>query len=364
MASASSLREPIEKAYETLGEIKRSDLLIQFDEWIKPLEKTLKLFREGGFGTIDEFCYLTRNKRSGEVSDLKKVLRLAFALNRPENKYAESDYYPFIQKLFADDLQTLRDDVVVISFNYDPYLEWLLYRAVQTRIEAISMVGTPFGGMATAVTSGFIDRSIERISRDDGFCLLKLHGTVAWPATLQKGVRAMPDCDWNVFYGERCLQSLTSKEHGQSAPPILFPWETLGQKSAFALTDSEHEPGIKAGGYTGGNVDLHDLFQTIWGRAKAEVLAANRISFIGISMHEYIHAGFRVLFEGKNTPIDLVVADSTCVGDQHGRMIRNPVNPRSVESRVQKLLDDVCPNSKRQTERVRSSFREFIANEL
>jgi hypothetical protein len=38
----------------------------------------------------------------------------------PEEHFEQSEYYSFIQALFKDDQTSLRDDIVVLTYNYDP----------------------------------------------------------------------------------------------------------------------------------------------------------------------------------------------------------------------------------------------------
>jgi hypothetical protein len=114
------------KIAETLPEqTLDGDLYKQYNEWIQPAEEALRLFREGAFATIDEFCKLSGQKLQYEVQHLRKILRLALSIQNPESQYEKSDYYRFVQKLFKGDLVDVREDVVVLSFNYDVYLEFL-----------------------------------------------------------------------------------------------------------------------------------------------------------------------------------------------------------------------------------------------
>src|ERR1017187_4762929 len=109
-------------------------------------------------------------------SQLKRVLRLALSVHNPEDHYEKSDYYGLVQRLFRANLVDLREDVVVLSFNYDAYLEFLVQRAVRVREQVTK------GKSQTALdllTSGFSNRNIQEIENTDGFCLLKLHGAVA-----------------------------------------------------------------------------------------------------------------------------------------------------------------------------------------
>ena len=82
-------------------------------------------------------------------------------------------------------------------------------------------------------------------------------------------------------------------------PPILFPWEImnemgLAEKDTFPIQSS---PG------------LHSLFRGIWEKARSEVLAADRISFVGLSMHPFLLDGLKYLFNGKEGKPEICVAN-------------------------------------------------------
>ena len=65
---------------------------------------------------------------------MKRLTRLGLSLHNPEEKFHESDYYPFIQRLFDEQtLYSLKPNTTVISFNYDCYLEYLLLKAQAIR---------------------------------------------------------------------------------------------------------------------------------------------------------------------------------------------------------------------------------------
>jgi hypothetical protein len=59
-------------ALANAGDSSKILLVKQFDDWIKPVEKALQLFREGDFASVDEFCRLAWTKLQNEVSLLKK----------------------------------------------------------------------------------------------------------------------------------------------------------------------------------------------------------------------------------------------------------------------------------------------------
>jgi len=147
-----------------------------------------------------------RDTKPSEVANLKKVLRLVLGLHNPENEFTKSDYYPFIQRLFVDDLRSLRDDITIISFNYDIYLEWLLLRAFQTRGAAYG--DSPEGALnvnqsvVARITSGFSGSSsaLKALTEGDGFRLLKLHGMIAWPQSATvNGESPVPSCSLIIF---------------------------------------------------------------------------------------------------------------------------------------------------------------------
>src|SRR4051794_20017203 len=115
------------------------------------------------------------------TSMLKRAMRFALCLHNPEKQFHKSDYYPFLQRLFVADEPKLRDDVSILSFNNDPYLEFLVGRALDHRWRAYNG-GTKFAPLSlrNTVESGMLDPKAD-ITQESGFCILKLHGSVAQP---------------------------------------------------------------------------------------------------------------------------------------------------------------------------------------
>jgi 2-succinyl-5-enolpyruvyl-6-hydroxy-3-cyclohexene-1-carboxylate synthase len=111
-------RDRVTKALETsqewrnIGAQEREQITQQLNNWTEPLKSTIELFRNGCFGTVDEYCNLAKNARATEVAQLKKLLRLVLAFNHPEENWLDSDYYRFIQQVFDEDLHSLRKDIV------------------------------------------------------------------------------------------------------------------------------------------------------------------------------------------------------------------------------------------------------------
>jgi hypothetical protein len=172
-------------------------------------------------------------------------------------------------------------------------------------------------------------------------CLLQLHGMIAWPkrSDAERGV-AFDD----IFYPR--LKERITKLHSGTPPPIVFPWEIIDEKgkfrakSAFCLQESCDENGRRPGDYEGQH-DLHDLFVAIWTRARSEILAATKISFVGLSMHDFLEPAFRFLFQGKKTNARIVFANKELerfrsVDEAYG-------NPRSPVCKVRRLLKRIWP---------------------
>jgi hypothetical protein len=99
-------------------------------DWFSSLSKPIRLFREGGFGTIDEFSFLAGTAHPKEVREMKQLVGAILALHNPEGSFGlsseevlsgfeSSDYYPFIQRLFREK-DEIRNDLAVLTYNYDP----------------------------------------------------------------------------------------------------------------------------------------------------------------------------------------------------------------------------------------------------
>lgn len=349
------------------GEIER-----MFNEWYESSAASLALFRKGGFGTIDEFCYHARHSKHDEVQKLKNVLRFALGIHDPEVHFNLSDYYTLLQKLFlTESLSTLRDDIVILSFNYDPYLEWLLIRALEVRMAQLDGKRKEFHIAASKVTSGFYGGKggLHTLIEDDGFCVLKLHGIIAWPGESgdEQPKKHNPFVSFNdIFTGNVAVRTeRLSGLAGDTVTPIVFPWEVIDGNGRF-VTDSNfsvkesgnfelHGIPQRAGGRTAADPTIHNIFETIWTRAREEVLAASKISFVGLSMHSYLKIGFRYLFEGRTIPTVWTITDSRSVD----------VNPPEATSPTAKAIDlfsSLNVQVKRPT--IRQNFADFIEHEI
>lgn len=260
----------------------------------------LNLFRNGGFATLDEFCKLAAGKGfDAETNGLRCLVRAALALCNPEEHFENSEYYGFVQSVFEDDLISLRDDISVLTYNYDPYLEFLLYRALETRRRvirndkafALSAKDTVEIGehesRLNAVTSGFYEpRSLKWAEADKAkpsFCVLQLHGSICREGYLEDDFRTLFSTN-----AEKRAEVLFANTANPTVPPVFFPWEVVTGK---------------------GVVDSKPLFRAIWERARRDVEAAKKISFVGLCMHEFLLEGLEYLFQDKRGTVEVVVAN-------------------------------------------------------
>lgn len=315
------------------------------DYW-KHHEEGLKLFREGGFATLDEFCNLAdRSQLKNGVNKMRGMVRAALGIFNPEDHFETSEYYNFVQALFKDDLVSLRDDISVLSYNYDPYLPFLLSRAIRVRYQ---VKRTTQGVLAVqadhdhdhhlnSVTSGFYSPTdgnwLTVKNGPRSFCFLQLHGSICFPTRPSKGV------DYTTLFeserNDRASQLFDVNDN--NIIPILFPWE-IGVKSNFAnQSDFPFNDG-----------HLQKLFQGVWERAKSEVQAATKISFVGLSMHQFMFDGLKFLFDGKEDKVEIVIANpdtASFIGakrEKHWQ--KTPHSPGSVLSN---MLKQVAPKMAR-----------------
>jgi hypothetical protein len=306
--------------------------------------EALDLFRNGGFATLDEFCKLAGPKFQSEVNGLRSLVRVALGLFNPEHQFEKSEYYAFIQALFKADLRTLREDVTVLTYNYDPYLEFLLHRALECR-EKINRRGkSPFmadqdvadfaahSSRLNAVTSGLFSPENRNWLAGSGFCVLKLHGSIC--LVLDEVA------SFDTLFGQEGPTRAKSLMEGKARTvpaPLVFPWELMNEKGFVDVKSFPH-------GY---NRDLYPLFTGIWERAKREVQAAEKISFVGLSMHAFLTDGLKYLFDGKEGTCEFVVANP----DNKEFDPQKPEThwqrfPHTSASAVAQLLKSVAPKVK------------------
>jgi hypothetical protein len=346
------------------------------------IQNALRVFRSGGFATVDEFSKLAYRTYPKEVQLMKRLLRFVLSLRDPEANFHRSDYYPFIQRLFVNNLFPLRTDVAILTFNYDPYLAYLLSNAYRTRAEA---AGVKQVEGLDALTSGFAFRNVGALEASDELCLLHLHGIVAWPVVRQ-GENAIWFHDLFGTEARARIDRLVFSQGRDTNPPVIFPWEVFGQEGGFAtaeefcLREAVDDTGWRQGGYCGNN-SVHQIFTSTWKRAQKELGRATKISFVGLSMHEFLMPAFEFLFRGRKDDVRLV-----CASKEHEKF-RGPgempameahLNSRSPTFKLRRFLKKQCPfvtgrpghrerptwSDGGATVSVRETFQDFIENEL
>ena len=159
----------------------------------------------------------------------------------------------------------------------------------------------------------------------------KLHGTVCY----RLGAK---DYIHNVLFAEpfeKRLHTLMKPEFGAYIPPILFPWEILDDAGGFIPeTDFVFLKGMPPERQTEGR-QLYKLYRRIWMGARAAVMQATKISFVGLSAHEYMESGFRYLFKDKTTGVEAVVANKE---NEHWKGLSQRLHPATLCGRTAALL--------------------------
>jgi hypothetical protein len=340
----------------------------QAKEYFKSFAPAITLFREGGFASVDEFCRLVSGgQNSNAVGHMRLMTRAVLGAANPEDKFQESEYYAFVQKLFKPDLANLRDDVSILSFNYDPYLEFLIYRAWTARNEN----KLPYTDVGNSITSGFLGRDDYTWAESEKprLYLLKLQGSICEFIGKEPWLRTYSFYTQSAVARAKAIFDLKNTH----VPPIIFPWELLDEnlnfikKQDFPIQNDQYD---------------YDLFTHIWQRARKEVQDAEKISFVGLSLHEYMKLGFRYLFQGKKREVQCVVANKLNKHFQQDRAEVRP-HPNSPCQRAGALIEEVtqgrtlcrysvqdighasfAPENRQQCVTSRESFGDFIEHEL
>ena len=287
----------------------REQLLEEFSR----VDRFLHAFREGHFETVDEFSFQSRNHLKPVVQYLKWLTSWIFVLHDPQQTHGP-DYQCFAQKLFSKTLPQLREDIAVLTYNYDAYFEFVLLTMLRARWSA---AGKDPSQIPTSSTSGFGDLDAKGLLAERGFCYLKLHGTGVLPLFVPP----------NLLHTELLTFCEVFEERGRLArlphpvrvgcprtPPIFFPWEVITEAGEF-VTQGEFrhvDPSTD-------NRRYHPLFKAIWRRARREVAEADKLSFVGFSAHEFMEPGLRFLLKSrkKAAPLEVVTANPESVPKGH-----------------------------------------------
>ena len=388
MCDAPSFRRALRDALQRDGDGGRgfelNSVITQYQS-----SEAAKLLRAGDFATMDELSkHALGAEHAKTIRDLKKLMRLVMAFDNPEvHYYGTSDYRRLIQKLFVGN--SLRRDVSVISYNYDPYFEFRLLRTLFTRSKIAQIKGEELQTLAREVTSGFIEQQDRKWFEKDGFCHLKLHGACVFPAktSARKTLPVQPDDkqplrieDFFSFPAVARLAALSQPPFSNEDPPALLPWQIVHEQQSRLLNEGEF---VSAVGSDWQHASLFSLFHSIWERARREVLAADKISFVGISLSPYLEPGLKFLFSGKRGHLQLVVANPEIERFKNSENHLHPDSPAGrtlavlnrcgLESRVYASfseddgmirLDDMETDEHEPAVTSHASFRDFIEAEV
>lgn len=361
LSSVASLDEYLHRKFQPTSENYPSFAFLR--KWFSEQSKSIDLFREGGYGTVDEFSFLAGARYPKEVHQMKQTVGLLLALHNPETQYQlipsrktsgyeASDYYPFIQRLFRE-TDEVRDDIVVLTYNYDPYFDYLLSRAYMRRKEA---AGKPVVMAPTELVSGFDERNAKAISEGKGFCFLKLHGTAVLPPQMRNEVESSDTfLSYEEIFWKR--DEWLGRKDGRlfsanPSPAMFFPWELLDEDGGYVAQDkfARHEElAPKSLYFQSTKRTLYDLCKAIWERARREIAMAEKISFVGLSMHRFLEPGLRSLFSERAKSISDEIDSSlevilACPGARYpGAEFRKPAIPNSLAERLIGTLCRVYP---------------------
>ena len=315
-------------------EVEREQVVAYFSELWKG---GTDMLRAGDFRTMDEMSrFAFKGEHGSKVRTLKKAMQLVISLfNADRFHYWASDYRKFVQSLFTDG--RLRDDVAVLSYNYDPYFEFRLYRAVHRRSQLRQYAPGQNGILAKAIHSGLSSpRDLDWFATS-GFCHLKLHGAAVFPQTVDGDQKQLTA--W-TFYGDQSLRFCRLVPRLQSEDvPALLPWEILRDDGEL-LSKAEF---TEATGSDWAHSELSNLFANIWQRARREVQQATKISFVGISMSDFLLPGLTYLFKDKTGDVELVIATKRSSASQGAGKEVPPVALRTMEVLTSQLGAQVVP---------------------
>lgn len=206
-------------------------------------------------------------------------------------------------------------------------------------------------------------RNAKAISEGKGFCFLKLHGTSVLPPQFngsdgsKKGFLTFTEVFWER---DKWLEAQNDwSVRTNPSPTMYFPWELLNNKDEFVTQDKF--AGLE--GLASGNLyfqstgrTLHELCKAIWQRAQREIAEAEKISFVGLSMHEFLKPGLRNLFAERvrkhnaqktithNFDYTLEIVLACPDAWLPGEIFRTQARPNSTVAKLAAMLCDVNPN--------------------
>jgi hypothetical protein len=136
------------------------------------------------------------------------------------------------------------------------------------------------------------------------------------------------------------LGAFSGDAYKNKTPPILFPWELFDEKDDFIEPDEfvfvkHHDEGSRGRGEA-----LFNMYKTLWQNAQLAVRKAQKISFIGLSMHPYLEEGLKYLFQHKSGKVEVVVANPE---NKAFKDSQNRLHPASLCGKVNEVLRRVAP---------------------
>jgi hypothetical protein len=223
------------------------------------------------------------------------------------------------------------------KFLLHPYFEYRLLTAARTRGEILpTTVSTAAPArMSQAITSGFLYPGDSTWAKTPGFCHLKLHGTSVLPPT--RGTSSAGFTSEQLFKlpAHTRLSILSHSEIAQQDPPVLLPWEIISSEGKM-LNETEFETAV---GQNWQHRSMYPLFRDLWQRAREDIQAADKISFVGLSLGPFIEPELRFLFSEKKDIIQCVVAKP-----EHKNYRHYPeFHSRTPSGKVLDLFQKICP---------------------
>lgn len=327
--------------------------------------RTLQLFLDGSYASVDEFGMLARGRMQKEVQELKGLMCFVLGLVNPRRYLVESSYYTLANFLFKKDSTQLRDDIAILNFNYDLHLEYTVYTARRARVHAGGSSGRMVS--SSAIMSGFFSETTPW-ENEEGFFIGKLHGTIAID-------RPSVPCDKILTLDQIFQQHRTSNEPLggdwksdrfrdikertllSDCLPVVFPWE-LFDESGNILNEPVWDCHVPGSG------PLREIMIKIWNRAAREVAQASQISFVGLSMHHYLEPGLRRLLSDKKGPVKLAFANPDIRDMDPAAYATGDFHPRCSLRRIRSFLKDAAPGMEVTKSQPYLSFDEFIQGEV
>jgi len=360
MSSRNHFAAKVQELYA--GDVK---MVEQVCEYFDRFTESIDLFRHGGFATVDEFSKLASGSYPEHVQNMKMLMRLVLALHNPEDSFHDSDYYPFIQRLFrGDSLNLFRNEIAIITYNYDCYLDYVMHEAYRHR-QCLSTIPKSIKDnpqvlkgpqelvepWTSKLSSGFSTLGMEgqMAWRLDQFNYFKLHGSITNGNDPIAGYQAL----FAPPKGER-FNFLKDPYFRQTVPPVAFPWELFSSSGVFIPEDEfifvkeneKHPQKLEQGRL------IFRHFKSMWENAKAVVGQAQKISFVGLSMHDYLEDGLKFLFDDtgvayakgqEEKEVQVVVANTANKDFENSS---NRLHPASPCGRAANLLRKYAPNIK------------------